>query len=211
MNSTEYRMEPAEQEFDDAMRFGVKEVFNPSIDLKSLGEFMPAVPSATAHKPATVLQNLAALGTADHVGAPERLQSASYAEDLEANGIRFFADVGEKERVEEFLQQRRHDATVAESQAGVPEGEAPSTVARDTTPIIASAEEAIRKSITDKALAGQHEAMKQTSDPIATARMWHLRAETYTDKETNAFEKKLVSLLSKGGGGGKEGKKQPRA
>ena len=190
-------LDPDEQAFDNGMRFGVRSKYSPTLTLESLSEFASIVPTSSAGKNAAVLENLSVLGTADPVGAPQRFLARHLAAEVEQNGLRFFADVKSKDAAEKYLQARpKPEAT---------EGEEAKQL--DDAPLIASAEEAIRKVVIEKAIQGQHEAPKHASDTIGVARAWHLRAETYTTKDVNTFEKKLTTLLA-GRNAGKGGKQQ---
>ena len=164
--------------------------------LESLAPHMPAVASSYNNQVASVHQNLSALGTADQVGHPAGLPPTMYARDLKVSGLRYFADVESKERTEAHLQQRRAGAAEFKLGEGVPEEV-------NTARIIGDAEEAVKKVVLDQVVAGRHEAPKFTTDPLATARNWHLRSETWGPKETKAFESKLASLLSRGAPAGK--------
>ncbi|KAJ6442923.1 serine/threonine-protein phosphatase PP-Z [Purpureocillium lavendulum] len=199
-------MDPAEQEFDDAMRFGTKTQYAPSLTMESLAAFTPADASTPQGRTATVVQSLSALGTADPVGVPQVFQARSYVQDLEKAGVRFFADATARDAAEAYLQKKRQE------EAAGKDGE---EAAVSTERIIQDAEEAIRKVILDKAVAGQHEKPKFAADPVGVARSWHLRAETYAQKDVESFEKKLKSLVgagaAAGGKAGKKGKAQAKA
>jgi hypothetical protein len=156
----------------------------PALTIESINEFAPVAPNTTSGKSAAVLQNLSVLGTADHVGAPQAFQPRHYASEIEAGGIRFFADANAKQAAEKHLQ----DKLQAEGK-------------ESKGPIITDAEESIRQVITHRAIQGQHETPKFASDPVGLSRSWHLRAETYSTNDVNSFETKLTSLLSKGAGG----------
>ncbi|KJK79701.1 hypothetical protein H634G_05293, partial [Metarhizium anisopliae BRIP 53293] len=147
-----------------------------------------------AGRRATVLGNLSALGTADPVGVPQDLQARSYAEDLESEGLRFFADAKAREAAERYLQEKRAEG------AGAGEGEGE---------IIRDAGESVRSVVLDKAVRGEHEKMVFREGPVGVARNWHLRAETYTGKDVESFENKLNSLVGKGAG--KKGEKKTAA
>lgn len=185
-------MDPAEKAFDEAMRFGTQTQYNPSLTLESLAEFMPATPSTPAGRAATALRNLSLLGPADSIGGPLKLQARSYAQDLEAGGVRFFADANAREETEAFLQQKRRDEGAAAA-AGSGSTEGGGGEGR----IIQPADDAIRQAIVDKAIVGRHEAPQCVMDPVGLSRSWHLRSETYTQNDVDAFEKKLQSLLGK--------------
>ncbi|KAF5626267.1 uncharacterized protein FTJAE_9734 [Fusarium tjaetaba] len=173
-------LDPDEKSFDDNIRFGITSQYTPSLTLESINEFAPVAPNSTSGKSAAVLQNLSVLGTADHVGAPDTFQPKYYASEIEANGIRFFADPKDKEATEKYLQEKLKA-----------EGK------ESTGPIITDTEEAIRQVITKRAIQGQHETPKFASDPVGLSRSWHLRAETYSTNDVNSFETKLTSLLAK--------------
>lgn len=190
-------VEQSEKEFDDAIRFGTRTIYKPELTAESLLEYMPAVASKTAAKSATVLQNLNYLGTGDHIATPLGLQAGGYGDDIEANGMRYFAVPEDKNLAEAYLQEKRYTDAIAKAAADAPEGEEPTPVERNNEPIIAGVEESIKKVILEKAIAGQHEALKKDTDPVTLARNWHLRNETWTGKEADAFEKKLTELLSK--------------
>ncbi|KAG8674927.1 hypothetical protein FPOAC2_00967 [Fusarium poae] len=182
-------LDPDEQSFEDSIRFGMRSEYAPSLTLESINQFAPVAPSTASGKSATVMQNLSVLGTADHVGAPEAFQAKYYASEIEASGIRFFADTEAKKAAEQYLQ-----------------GRARAEGKELTGPIIAETEEAIRQVITQRAIQGQHETPKFASDPVGVSRSWHLRSETYTTHDVNSFQTKLTSLLDKKGAGAKGGK-----
>lgn len=141
------------------------------------------------------MKNLSILGGADPVGTPQNLQARNDAEDLEKDGLRFFADVKAKEAAEQYLQERKKN--LSQSEVG---GDAAAATA-ETVPeerIISDAEESIRNVILDDAVFGKHEALKFASDPVGVSRSWHLRAETYRQKDVEDFEKKLTSLIGPG-------------
>ncbi|KAK9437587.1 hypothetical protein VB005_08580 [Metarhizium brunneum] len=183
-------MDPYEEQFDRDMRFGAATAYAPRLTMGSLAPFAPATPSSAAGRRATVLGNLSALGTADPVGVPQDLQARSYAEDLESEGLRFFADAKAREAAERYLQEKRAE--------GECEGE-----------IIRDAGESVRSVVLDKAVRGEHEKMVFREGPVGVARNWHLRAETYTGKDVESFENKLNSLVGKGAG--KKGEKKAAA
>ncbi|UNI23481.1 hypothetical protein JDV02_009299 [Purpureocillium takamizusanense] len=194
-------MDPAEEAFDNDMRFGTRTQYTPSLTLEDLAPFMPADASTSQGRAATVLQNLSALGTADPVGVPQDLQGSCYAEDLENAGVRFFADAKARDAAEAYLQKKRRDEAAKKArEEGV-------TMEESTERIIQDADEAIRRVIFDKAVAGQYEKPEFAADPVGVSRSWHLRAETYTQKDIENFEKKLKSLMGAGAAaGGKSGK-----
>ncbi|KAG6015262.1 hypothetical protein E4U54_003879 [Claviceps lovelessii] len=185
-------MDPYEEQFDRDMRFGTCTIYQPSLTLDSLAAFAPAVPTSEAGRKATVLENLCALGTADPVGAPQDLQASGYAADLEAHGVRFFADSKARDAAEQYLQQKQDKAAAEEqgssSGAGGGGGEA-----KDV--IVSGAEESIRKVIFEQAVRGEHEKMAFATDPAALSRTWHLRAETWRKSDVDKFERKLKTLV----------------
>lgn len=173
--------EPEQKEFEDAVRFGTETTYNPTLGLEQLKIHMPNVPGQVG---ANVHASLATLGTADHVGLSAELTPQMFARDLRASGVRYFADLEEKKRTEAFLSTKK-----------------PFNQAEKGTPAIQSADEAVRKSVFDSAVAGKMEAPKFTAagkDPVQMSRNWHLRSETWGNKETRLFEEKLNSLLAKG-------------
>lgn len=205
-------MDPAEREFDDAMRFGVETVFNPSVTLESLAEFMPATPITPAGRAATALQSLARIGTADPIGAPLVWQARSYAQQVEASGVHLFPDAETRAATEAYLQQKRRDEAAAKAGA---DGDGSGETAKDGAggggdeePILQPASEAVRQVIMDEAIAGRHEAPRFGSDPAAVAHAWLLRSETYSPGDRDKFEAKLQSLLSRAG---KAGAARPKA
>lgn len=188
------QLDSEEQAFDDAMRFGVESKYSsPSLTLDSISDFAPIVPSSTTGQNAAVLQNLSALG-GDDVGSTPTLQAYHFASQTERHGIRFFADVKDKEAAEQHLQLKKKQA----AEAGSDGATTPAATEKDAAaaPIIGSAEEAVRKVIVQRAVQGQYEAPKFASDPVGVSRSWHIRAETYTTSDVNSFESKLYSLLS---------------
>lgn len=174
-------MDPYEEQFDKDMRFGTKTAYaTPSLTLDSLAAFAPAVPTSEAGRKATVLENLSALGTADPVGVPQDLQPASYAADLEAHGVRFFADSKAGDVAERYL--RRKEDEAGEKKDGA-------------LALVSGAEESVRKVIFEQAVMGEHERMTFSTDPAGVSRAWHLRAETWKKSDLDKFENKLTSLL----------------
>ncbi|KAG5935924.1 hypothetical protein E4U53_000334 [Claviceps sorghi] len=180
-------MDPDEEQFDREMRFGTTTVYQPSLTLDSLAAFAPAVPTSEAGRKATVLGNLCALGAADPVGTPQDLQAASYAADLEARGVRFFADSKARDAAEGHLRQEQDKADKKQ----------------DKDVVVSGAEESVREVIFEQAVRGQHEKMTFATGPAAISRTWHLRAETWRKSDVDKFERKLVSLVSGVQGGGK--------
>ncbi|TWU75291.1 hypothetical protein ED733_006418 [Metarhizium rileyi] len=185
-------LDPFEEQFDNDMRFGVTTPYTPSLTLDSLAPFAPATPTTVAGRRATVLANLSALGTADPVGVPQDLHARSYAEDLESEGVRFFADAKGREAAEQYLQEKRTEGE------GV---------------IIGGAEESVRSVVFNKAVRGEHEKMVFSEGSVGVARNWHLRAETYTRSDVESFEKKLSELVRKADkvGGKREQKTEAKA
>uniref|UniRef100_A0A8H7N7N5 Uncharacterized protein n=1 Tax=Bionectria ochroleuca TaxID=29856 RepID=A0A8H7N7N5_BIOOC len=198
--------DPAEEALEQVVRFGTTEVFNPApVTAEALTDFMPTVPSASGSKSATVLENLQYLGTGDRVGTALGLQASGYGERLQQGGLLFFAEPETKAGLEQAMQEKRYDDAVTQAYLNTAEDEEPAPVERNNEVIMMDGvEESIKQVILNKAVAGQHEAIKQASDPVGVARNWHLRSETWSEKETNLFEAKLTSLLNKA-------KPQPRA
>ncbi|PTB55028.1 hypothetical protein M431DRAFT_85563 [Trichoderma harzianum CBS 226.95] len=198
------RMDPQEQQFDDAVRFGTRTEFKPSLTKEALTTFVPATPATPEGRLATVMENLSILGgRADPVGVPQGLQAKNYAEEVQGNGARFFANVKAREAAEEYLQEQRREKLLAEGKE----------VPAEQQPIIKDAEEAVKKAILDQAVAGKHETPRFATDPVGISRAWHLRSGTYTQRDVEKFEKKLTTLLGVGAGGkgGKNVKAQAKA
>lgn len=172
--------------------------YNPSLTSETLAGCMPPVASKSAVNASTILQNLSKLGTGERVATPQGLQARNYAIAAQEGGLSFFADVESRRAAEEYLQTKRHDEAVAKATADAPEGSEPPTVERNSEPIIKDVEESIKKVILEQAVAGNHEAPQPAIDPISISRNWLLRSETWTEKEIQAFEGKLTSLLAKG-------------
>lgn len=179
---------------------------------ETLAAFVPATPSTQEGRLATVMENLNILGgRADPVGVPQHLQAKSYADEVEANGARFFADLKAREAAEEYLQEKRKlELELASAgEEGKEEKAAPAEEQKQQQPIIHDVEEAVKKTILESVVEGKHEKPKFATDPVGISRSWHLRAGTYTQKDVETFEKKLTSLLGAAGaaGGAKGGKK----
>ncbi|UKZ75393.1 hypothetical protein TrVFT333_003077 [Trichoderma virens FT-333] len=169
------RMDPQEQQFDDAVRFGTRTEYKPSLTKEALSTIIG--------------------GRADPVGIPQNLQAKTYADEVQSNGARFFADVKAREAAEQYLQDQRREQLLAEGKE----------VPAEQQPIIQDAGEAVKKAILDHAVAGKHETPRFATDPVGISRAWHLRAGTYTQRDVEKFEKKLTTLLGVGAGakGGK--------
>lgn len=198
------------------MRFGTKTTYAPSLTREGLAAFVPAMPSTREGRLATVMENLNIIGgRADPVGVPQGLQAKSYADEVEANGARFFADVKAREAAEEYLQEKRKQeqelpAAASSAEEGK-EGEKQQQQ-QQQQPIIQDAEESIKKTILESAVEGKHEKPTFATDPVGISRSWHLRAGTYTQKDVESFEKKLTSLLgAAGAGAGAKGGKNVKA
>lgn len=180
------------------MRFGTPTTFQPSLTPGSLEAFAPAVPTSEAGRKAAVLQSLSVLGAADPVGTPQDLQAGSYVADLEAHGVRFFADVRSKEAARQHLQHLQRKQQDAQADKGGGEG--------DKEPVaVSDAEESVRKVIFEQAVLGEREKTAFATAPVGIARAWHLRAETWTKKDVDKFESKLASLVGKAGKAGQGG------
>lgn len=207
-------MDPQELQFDDAMRFGTKTTYTPSLAREALTAFVPAMPSTREGRLATVMENLNILGgRADPVGVPQGLQAKSYADEMEANGARFFADLKAREAAEEHLQEKRKQEQ--ELAASAEEGKEKQKQ-QQPQPIIQDADESIKKTILESAVEGKHEKPTFATDPVGISRSWHLRAGTYTQRDVESFEKKLASLLGAvgagaGAGAGAKGGKNVKA
>ncbi|KAL7908773.1 hypothetical protein GGI35DRAFT_480369 [Trichoderma velutinum] len=198
------RMDPQEQQFDDAVRFGTRTEFKPSLTKEALTTFVPATPATPEGRLATVMENLSILGgRTDPVGVPQNLQAKNYADEVQANGARFFADVKAREAAEQYLQDQRREKLLAEGKE----------VPAEQQPIIQDAGEVVKKAILDQAVAGKHETPRFATDPVGISRAWHLRSGTYTQRDVEKFEKRLTTLLGVGAGGkgGKNAKAQAKA
>ncbi|KAG6008776.1 hypothetical protein E4U21_003975 [Claviceps maximensis] len=184
-------MDPFEEEFDKNMRFGTSTIYQPSLTRDSLAAFAPVVPTSEAGRKATVLENLCALGTADPVGAPQDFQASSYVADLEAHGVRFFADSKARDAAEKYLQHKSAGEQGSSGDASADAGAAgePKDV------IVSGAEESVREVIFKQAVQGEHEKMTFATGPAAVSRTWHLRAETWRKSDVDKFERKLTALL----------------
>ncbi|KAG5978855.1 hypothetical protein E4U55_005837 [Claviceps digitariae] len=185
-------MDPYEEQFDKEMRFGAPTAFQPSLTLDSLAEFAPAIPTSESGRKATVLGNLCALGNADPVGAPQYLQAAGYAADLQASGVRFFADPKAREEAEQYLQQQQEQASAEQGSS------------ETKTVTVSDPEISIRQVIFEQAVRGQHQKMKFATGPIGISRTWHLRSETWTKSDTDKFERKVASLMGSVSGASKK-------
>lgn len=173
-------MDPAEQEFDNAMRFGTTTTYNPSLTLEDLAQFAPAVPTSAAGRRATVLQNLSLLGGSEQVGTPRNYHISDAAAQLSESGVRFFADASRKDAAATYLKSK----PAAEGEGG----EAGN---------VQAAEEAIRKTITEQAVKGTHESPKFATNWKEMMHSTFLRSETYKVKDMNAFEGKIAALAGK--------------
>ncbi|KOS18936.1 hypothetical protein ESCO_000264 [Escovopsis weberi] len=192
------RLDAAEQAFDDAMRFGTRAAMaGPRLTLDSLAAFLPALPMAGG-RGATVLQSLSVLGTADPVGAPQGVQAGRCAAEVEARGVRFFADVGAREAAERYLQEKR--MREAQEQG---EGKDGGMVKGEGRRVIGDAEEAVRTAIVERAVKGRFEEPRfaEAGDAVGLARAWHLRGGTWTTRDMVKFEQKIVPLLERYGAG----------
>lgn len=173
--------EPEQKEFEDAVRFGTTTEYSPKLTLEDLKLHLPSVPGQNG---ANVHASLATLGTADHVGLSGEFTPQLFAKDLRENGLRYFADLEDKRRTEKFLSKKK-----------------PFNKAEKGTQVIQAAEQAIRERVIETVVAGKIEAPKYvdaSKDAVQISRNWHLRSETWGNKETRLFEEKLTSLLSKG-------------
>jgi hypothetical protein len=198
-------LDPAEQELDKAMRFGVAENYEPKLDVNSVLEFAPASGINAAGKRAAVLQQLSTLGAGEHVGAPMVLVPRNNAEALEQQGLLFFASPAEKEAVEAYLQEKKRQEELAKQQSEGAEGaegesaaqtqaEAAAKAVAPVEPIITSAEESVRNVIVDAAVSGKHEAPAFATDMHSIVRSIQLRTGSYKAKDMAAFMAKLEKL-----------------
>lgn len=215
----------AEEAFQRAMRQGERTVFNPDVSLQDLQAYMPTFASGAAGRKATIMENLAQLGTNDGVNAPGELQPSTYAEELKRDGLVFFAELREREYTEKYLQEeKQREADLAEAKAffsnenaEVPPKEIPAeeeeegkkssqdvkaqhdpAKGQQQQQLIGNVEDSVKKVIFDRAISGLYEQPKAPSGPKELARAHNLLSGTYTMANVNAFAKKLDSLLSKG-------------
>lgn len=164
---------------------------------------MPAVPTGTAGPLSAVMHNLRTLGGGDRYGQPDILPPKVLASDVEAHGLKFFADAETRECTESWLQKKREE----QAQAGAEGAEAAAADASaPTTPIIQDAEDAIRQVVMDSVVAGKHEKPVVGKDPMGIVRSWALREGSYSTRGMAELEAKVKSLLAKG----PKAKAQPR-
>ncbi|PHH73171.1 hypothetical protein CDD82_5616 [Ophiocordyceps australis] len=195
-------MDESELEFDQAVTFGVPTRFNPSLTLESLTGLIPAAPSPTAGCiESTVLRNLSFLGMSDAEGAPVGHAGQHTAKHVVENGVHFFASLKERKWAEEYLQETRRPkpAELIGQDAQVSGGPAEDKEKKKTSRrrYIRPAGQTIRTAIMRSAVEGQYEQPLHASDPVGIARAMHLRSETYSKKDIEQFEEKLVSLISR--------------
>lgn len=181
-------LDDTEVKYNDAIRFGTLTQFEPKLD-ESLLDFVPANTSTPAGRRATVLQNLSALGASEAVGASQGLQVKGYAQRFGNTGMQFFADLQDKARVEQYLQD--------EAKSVANEGDVANAKSSNSAPIIKDAEAAIQTAIIDQTILGKHETPKFASDTMGIVKSTHLRSQTYRQKDMEVFEKKLSSILGK--------------
>ncbi len=186
------RLDAAETELDNAMRFGVAEKYEPKMDVDSLLEFAPASGINAAGRRAAVLQELSTLGAAEHVGMSKGLIPRHHAENIERQGVTFFASPADKEAAEAYLQDKKSQ----EQQKEGAEGEADAQAKTDapTQPIITPAEESVRQVVLDTAVTGKHEAPAFATDLHAIVRSLQLRSGSYRAKDMATFMTKLEKL-----------------
>lgn len=172
-------MDPAEQEFDNAMRFGTMTTYAPALDAGALLDFAPAVPTSASGRRATVLQNLSTLGASEQVGVPRGLTVSDQAAQLSKSGLRYFADAQAKAATEGHLKGQETEETKTEGA------------------VIQPVEESVRNFITETAVKGKHEAPKYATNWQGVMRSTFLRSESYTQKAIDGFEGKVAALVGK--------------
>lgn len=172
-------MDTAEQEFDNAMRFGTTTTYTPALDAGALLEFAPAVPTSASGRRATVLQNLSTLGASEQVGVPRGLTVGDQAAQLSKSGLRYFADTQAKAATEGYLKGQETEETKTEGA------------------VIQPVEESVRNFITETAVKGKHEAPKYATNWQGVMRSTFLRSESYTQKAIDGFEGKVAALVGK--------------
>ncbi|KAK3177621.1 hypothetical protein K4F52_009623 [Lecanicillium sp. MT-2017a] len=186
------RMDAAETELDNAMRFGVTETYEPKMDVNSVLEFAPSSGINGAGRRAAVLQELSTLGAAEQVGTPKGLVARHHAENLERQGVMFFASPADKAAAETYLQNKKKQEQQKEGAEG--EGDAAAKTEEPTQPIITGAEESLRQVVLDSAVAGKHEAPAFATDLHSIVRSLQLRSGSYKAKDMSAFMAKLEKL-----------------
>ncbi|RDA92891.1 hypothetical protein CP533_3883 [Ophiocordyceps camponoti-saundersi (nom. inval.)] len=207
-----------ERVLDTQLRFGESTVYNPSFSKSDLDLFMPSEPSSAAGRRATVLENLCTLAGGTSVGVDENLGKHNHARRMKTDGIRYFVDLKDRDAIVPNIvrwrkNQKRNQGgkiikAALENQQGQQQ-EAVATTGKETVaaekgvaaavshaPVMWSAEESIRKTITDRAILGKYERPAFATDPVGIARAWHLRAGTYSSKDVESFERKLLSILA---------------
>jgi hypothetical protein len=189
--------------FDRALSFGERLPYTPSLDVESLKDFMPAVPSGSTGRTATVMENLSILGTADHVGTSPGFHGQRYERELQRMGVRFFADTNDVTMTEEYIRSKVAGRRAAKARAAVADaeaaGEQPPTLEAEplkTEPFIRGAEDSVKQVILQRAVEGRHEKPVFAEDPAGVARARHLRSGTYRQKDVEIFEDTLNSLLA---------------
>ncbi|PFH59132.1 hypothetical protein XA68_12772 [Ophiocordyceps unilateralis] len=217
--STSDGMTVEERALDRELRFGTTTVYEPYLTMEDLTPYVPPDPSTEAGQKATVLQELCLLAGGNSAVVGDNLGPHVDAQALRDGGMRYFADLEDKEAAEEYLQMKQSlrerfekrkketaeegggatstsrgsgttIATLEEQFAEVMEDEA-----ERPRPIIQPADESVRKAVMDRAILGDYEKPTFATDPIGIARSWHLRSGTYLPSDVESFERKLQSLL----------------
>ncbi|PHH59487.1 hypothetical protein CDD81_3154 [Ophiocordyceps australis] len=198
-------MDKVELEFDQAVTYGVATRYNPSLTLESLSSLIPAAPSPTPGcLESTVLRNLSFLGMSEGAGTPLGHAGHNTAKHLVENGVHFFASLAEKEWAEEHLQETRRPKPAddhLDQDAQGSDGQAKHKASKRR--YIRGPDEAVRNAIINSAVEGKYEKPLYATDPVGTARALHLRSETYSNKDIEQFEEKLVSLIHRAKTGNK--------
>ncbi|RDA88874.1 hypothetical protein CP532_5430 [Ophiocordyceps camponoti-leonardi (nom. inval.)] len=96
-----------ERVLDRRLRFGETALYEPSLSMPDLEPFMPAEPSSAAGRRAIVLENLCVLAGGNSVGVAANLGPHVDARAFKANGMRYFADLEDRDAAERFLQAQR--------------------------------------------------------------------------------------------------------
>jgi hypothetical protein len=157
---------PEEFEYMEARAKGIPYAYKPSTTAESLLGFGPPVASdSTSGRVETVLRNLRTLG-----GVPQSWEHASdTAAKLKRQGAVVFRDIAERKFVEENVPGLK----------------------------LKGPDDLVKTTIIQKAIQGQHETpiFAPLTNPVGLARSWHVREETYTPKDVQSFETKLITLL----------------
>ncbi|RCI12463.1 hypothetical protein L249_0260 [Ophiocordyceps polyrhachis-furcata BCC 54312] len=96
-----------ERILDRRLRFGETAVYKPSLSMSDLELFVPAEPSSAAGRQAIVLENLCILARGNSVGVGANLGRHFDARMFLTHGMRYFADLKDRNAAERYLRSRR--------------------------------------------------------------------------------------------------------